>query len=381
MEPAQRAQPVELVDLHPRPERTRESSDSPTPPVLTSRATIAARSVHAVTLTGRLRSISRSPLTNPAHSPAIHQYTPTVTTTEQAWTTRKLLAWMSEAFTSKDLDSPRLCAEILLAHVIGCDRLRLYMDADRPATPLERTDLRDLVKRALDHEPVQYLTGEAWFFGLPFRVDKRVLIPRPATETIVEHLLQHARSRFAHAGETGEGFLIADICTGCGCIAIALAKRLAGARIVATDISAEALEVARANAARHGVTERIDFVQGDLLAPLADHASAGRARSLHYLVSNPPYIPDDEWGAVPPNVKNHEPHLALRAGPDGLDYVRRIAAEAPNHVRDSGLILIEVATSRADQARGLIVAHDRIAHTEILEDHEGLPRVIVAHVS
>jgi release factor glutamine methyltransferase len=101
------------------------------------------------------------------------------------WTTRKLLAWMSDAFVKKGIDSPRLCAELLLAHVIGCDRLRLYMDADRPATPLERDTLRDLVARALKHEPVQYLVGEAWFHGLPFHVDRRVLIPRPSSETLI----------------------------------------------------------------------------------------------------------------------------------------------------------------------------------------------------
>lgn len=304
----------------------------------------------------------------------------TVPSTEQTWTTRKLLAWMGEAFTAKDLDSPRLSAEILLAHVIGCDRLRLYMEADRPASPLERNKLRDLVKRALEHEPVQYLTGEAWFFGLPMHVDRRVLIPRPSTETIVEHVLQHARSQ-GHAGESGEGYLIADICTGSGCIAIALARQLRDARLIATDVSADALEIARRNAVRHEVLDRIDLLEGDLLAPLANHPTGGRDRSLNYLVANPPYIPDHEWAEVEPNVKDHEPVGALRAGADGLAFVRPIAAEAPRFVRPGGLVLIEVATATIEQARSLLAAHAHIEHVDVLEDHEGLARVVVGHVS
>jgi release factor glutamine methyltransferase len=304
-----------------------------------------------------------------------------VTTAERAWTTRRLLAWMGEAFSAKGLDSPRLCAEILLAHVIGCDRLRLYMEADRPASPLERSELRDLVRRALEHEPVQYLTGEAWFFGLPFHVDRRVLIPRPATETIVEQVLQHARSRFGHAGETGEGLLIGDVCTGSGCVAIALARRLPEARLIATDASEEALEVARRNRARHQVVERVELIRGDLLAPLREHPIAGRDRALTYLVANPPYIPDREWEDVDANVRLHEPEMALRGGTDGLDFVRPLAEEGPDLVAPGGLILIEVAASASEEARALVEAHRRVHHAEVAFDHEGLARVVVGHVA
>src|SRR5690242_3674918 len=131
---------------------------------------------------------------------------------------------MSDAFTRKQLDSPRLLSEMLMAHVVGCERLKLYMDPDRPATPLERDTLRNLV-------------GEAWFFGLPFHVDRRVLIPRPATETIVEEVLQNLRARHGQAATKGEGLLIADVCTGSGCIAVALLKQLTGARVVGTELS------------------------------------------------------------------------------------------------------------------------------------------------
>ncbi|MDX2147881.1 MAG: peptide chain release factor N(5)-glutamine methyltransferase [Planctomycetota bacterium] len=298
------------------------------------------------------------------------------------WTTRRLLHWMGEAFTKANLDSPRLSAEILLAHVLDCDRLKLYVEADRPASPLEREALRELVKRALTHEPVQYLVSEAWFFGLRFHVDRRVLIPRPATETIVEHVLQHARS-VAGGATSGAGLLIADICTGSGCIAIALLKNLKEARGVATDISRDALEVARSNAERHGVLDRLDLLQGDLLQPLHDHPAYRGPGTCAYVVSNPPYIPDDEWDAVLPNVKDHEPHLALRGGVDGLDLVKRVIAESPHFLRPGGELLVEVADSRAKIAAELAgstrdESAPMLSNVRVLADWEALPRVVVA---
>lgn len=303
---------------------------------------------------------------------------------EQTWTTRKLLAWMSDAFTKKGLDSPRLLAEMLMAHVVGCDRLKLYTDTDRPASPLERDRLRELVQRAMKHEPVQYLVGHAWFFGLRLKVDRRALIPRPATETIVEHVLQHARASAGRSAR-GEGVLLADICAGSGCIAVALLKHLAGARAVATEISPDAAELARENAVEHGVSDRLDLLVGDLLAPLQSHPLTRGVGSLDYLVSNPPYIPDDEWAAVEPNVKDHEPHLALRGGADGLDVVRRLLGDLASGGHDAvqilkpgGLLLIEVADSRASSALRLVSCREELEGAQILKDFEGLPRVIVA---
>ncbi|MFO0860460.1 MAG: peptide chain release factor N(5)-glutamine methyltransferase [Phycisphaerales bacterium] len=299
-------------------------------------------------------------------------------TTAQSWTTRKLLAWMSEAFTHNGLESPRLMSEMLLSHVLGCQRLRLYMEPDRPATELERNNLRDLVGRALKHEPVQYLVGEAWFFGLPFSVDKRVLVPRPATQTIVENVLQHARNTAGFGGASGEGVLLADVCTGSGCVATALLYSMKQARAVATDISADALAVARLNAIRHGVIDRLELVEGDLLSPLLQHPITRSRGSLNYLVSNPPYIPDDEWDAVPPNVKDHEPHLALRGGVDGLDFVRRLLEGGPELVKPAGLVLIEIAESKSAEALALASANPLLEHARILNDLENRPRVVVA---
>lgn len=285
---------------------------------------------------------------------------------------------MHETFDARGIESARLCSELLMSHVIGCERLKLYTDPDRPATELERENLRSLVKRALDHEPIQYLVGEAWFFGLPFTVDRRVLIPRPATETICEHVLQHERVNplgTRATGSEGDGLLIADVCTGSGCIAVALAKRLPGARVIATDLSEEALEVAQLNAQKHGVADRIDFLQGDLLAPLLDHPVTRGRGSIDYLVSNPPYIPDHEWQSVLPNVKAHEPEHALRGGADGLDFVRPLIAAGADLVADGGRMLVEVAASRAHESTALMGA--ALPKTEILADAEGLDRVIV----
>jgi release factor glutamine methyltransferase len=283
----------------------------------------------------------------------------------------------------RGVDSPRLCAEMLLAHTLKCERLHLYMHADRPATAEERDLLRALTTRALAHEPVQYLVGEGWFFSLPFTVDARVLIPRPATETLVEHALQcfRAAARPAAGDDaapiTAESPLIADVCTGSACIAVAMAKQLPGARVLATDVSAAALEVARINAARHAVDARIEFRQGDLLAPLHDPPGA----MFDAILSNPPYIPDHEWntpGMVGRNVKGQEPELALRGGEDGLMFVRPLIEAAPALLKPGGLLMIEFADSTAADVLRLAQAQPMLRETRILKDCDDLPRVLSA---
>lgn len=300
----------------------------------------------------------------------------------ETWTTRRLLGWMTGAFESKGLDAPRRQAEMLVAHVIGCERLKLYMDPDRPAAPLELDTLRGLVRRALGDEPIQYLVGEEQFFGMRFKVDRRVLIPRPSTQTIVEAVLQHARGNpdagSVRASDAGAGILIADICTGSGCVAGALARHLPGARVVATDISPDALAVARENIEAHGLSDRVDLLEGDLLGALRAHPVAGRVASLRYLCANPPYIPDDEWGAVDANVKDHEPTLALRGGADGLDLARRLIADGPDCLEAGGLLLVEVADSRAGEALALAQGREELENARVLKDSDGLPRVVIA---
>lgn len=292
---------------------------------------------------------------------------------DAVWTTRRLLEWLSSALKTKGIDSSRLCAELLLAHVIGCERMRLYTDVDRPASPIERDLLRSLVSRALAGEPVQYLVGEAWFFSLAFHVDRRVLIPRPSSETIVEHVLQHARAE--------PGFhraLIADVCTGSGCLAIALLKNMPEAHTVASDLSADALDLARSNAERHGVQDRLELCAGDLLNPIQSRPAG---RNLHYLVANPPYIPDEEWNnpeMMDSHVRDFEPEMALRGGPDGLTFVRPLIEQAPQLLRSGGLILIEIAAATAPTVLELARANPLLRDHRIADDFEGYPRVLIA---
>lgn len=293
----------------------------------------------------------------------------------KVWTTRSLLEWMTSAFTQRKIDSPRLCAEMLLSHVIGCERLRLYMEVDRPATALERDLLRALVGRALGHEPVQYLVNEGWFFSLPFHVDRRVLVPRPSTETILEHALQTLRADPSIA--PGGRVSIADVCTGSGAIAIALLKNLPDARAIACDLSPDALEVARLNASRHGVADRLDLVQGDLLEPIRS-MPGGAGGGLHLLVSNPPYIPDHEWEQVAANVRDYEPEIALRGGADGLRFVRPLIEQAPPLMAPGGILMIELASSSAPEALVLANTRPELRDAMILDDFEGLPRVLAA---
>lgn len=289
---------------------------------------------------------------------------------------------MNDAFVKKDLDSPRRMAEMLMAHVLGTERLKLYMDPDRPSTPIERDTLRDLVKRALNHEPIQYLVGEESFFTMRFKVDQRVLIPRPSTLTIVEEILQHSRANLndntLRDSDAGRGILIADICTGSGCIAAALAKHLPGSRVIATDISQDALDCAKENLELHELTERVELLQGDLLEPIQSHPVASSVGSFRYIASNPPYIPDSEWDAVEANVKDHEPTIALRAHDDGMEFVKPLIEHAPPLLAQGGLLLIELAAARTAQALQLAEAHPMLTKARIVKDSDGMDRALIA---
>ncbi|OAB57640.1 hypothetical protein AY599_07325 [Leptolyngbya valderiana BDU 20041] len=288
------------------------------------------------------------------------------TAAKEAWTTRKLLEWLRGALKDKGVDDARLCAELLVAHVIGCERLRLYMEADRPATPDELTRLRDLAKRALNHEPVQYLVGEWSFYGITLNTDKRALIPRPESQTLVDEAVAAIKNI------EGRPPLVADVCTGSGCIAIAIASQAGNAYVHATDIDTDALALARENIERTKLADRITTFEGDLLAALPE------GQQYDVIVANPPYIPDDEWEAVAPNVKDHEPTHALRGGVDGLDVVRRLIETAANRLQPGGLLAIEVASATAAEATELLSVDARYDQPRIVRDFAGRQRVIAA---
>lgn len=295
------------------------------------------------------------------------------TPTKQAipsWTTRKLLDWMKGHLKKKGMDSPRVVAEMLLSHVIGCERMRLYMEVDRIATPDELSTLRGLVERAARHEPAQYLIGHSWFYSKQFQVDKRVLIPRPSTETLIEHILQWLKTTAGHAKP-----VIADVGTGSGVVAVTLAVQLVESHIIATDISSDALEVAKLNALSMDVIDRIEFYQGKDLEPLKERMGKG---DFDIICSNPPYISDSEWEDVESNVRDYEPVNALRGGKDGLDVIRRLIANASDLLKPQGQLVIEIADSQRDAVLKLVGETEGLDNAVVLKDHEGFWRVLVA---
>lgn len=232
----------------------------------------------------------------------------------EVWTTRRLLAWTTDRFVAREVDAPRVVAELLLAHALGCDRMRLYMEADRPATTDELTALRVLVQQASDHVPVQFLVGRASFFGHEFLVDRSTMIPQPCTETLVAAVIEFLQA--GNGGRGGEPARVADVGTGSGCIAISVARSEQNVRVVGTDVVPEALDLARRNAAALGVAGRVEFEEGSLLAPLRPFADE---RPFDVICANLPYIPDDEWesGQVQRAVREHVPARALRGGAGG----------------------------------------------------------------
>ena len=257
----------------------------------------------------------------------------------KSWTIGSLVKWAVEDFRARGIENPRLDAELLVAHALKIDRMRVILDGERPLGGVELTTLRDLVKRRRSFEPIAYLRGEREFYGLRFRVDKRVLVPRPDTETLVDVAL-------ARSARLSMSMRQLDLCTGSGCVAIAMARQRPTAQVSASDLSPDALAVARDNALRLGAYS-VAFYIGDLFAPFA-------GRRFDVVTANPPYIPTGDLASLMPDVRDHEPHLALDGGADGLDLVRRIVAEAPDYLDEGGLLAIEVGAGEAPATVALL---------------------------
>ena len=261
---------------------------------------------------------------------------------DRTWTILELLRWTKDHFEAKGIDTPRLDAELLLAHALGCDRLRLYVEFEKPVTPEERAAFRALVRRrAEERVPVAYLTGVREFWSLPLAVTPDVLIPRPDTETLVDAVLGRLPGREAELA-------ILDLGTGSGAIALALARELPRAQLTASDVSTAALAVARKNAEALGLAERMRFVGGDGFAPLA-------GERFDAIVSNPPYVAEADAAGLAPELR-HEPALALFAPGDGTALLRRIAAEAGAHLRPGGLLALELAPAQAGDVTQCLAA-------------------------
>ena len=257
----------------------------------------------------------------------------------ESWTVRKVLDWTRGHFEKQDIDAPRLTAELLLSHLLKVNRVKLYVDLERPLLKEELAQYKALIQRRLAHEPTQYLMGHKEFYGRPFLVDARVLIPRPETELLVEAVLRvlpkDAPSR------------VLDVCTGSGCIAVSIAAERPQASVWATDLMENALEVARANAEALGSGSRVTFMQGDLFSAVP----AGP--TFDVIVSNPPYVKTAELATLQKEVR-HEPRTALDGGTDGLGLIRRIAVDALRRLKPGGLLALEIGEDQGPATAELL---------------------------
>lgn len=280
---------------------------------------------------------------------------------EKQWTIGAILTWTRQYFGEKGVDNPRLDAEVLLSHILGKERIYLYVNFDQPLEPAELATFREAVKKRAMRVPVAYITGNREFMGLKFTVTPAVLIPRPDTEILVEA----AAARL----KTMARPIILDIGTGSGAIIISLLHLVPEAQGIAVDVSADALAVAKENAQRLGVSKRLEFRQGDLLAPVAN-------QKFDAIMSNPPYISEAEMGGLAPEL-SHEPRLALTGGPDGLVFYRRIVAGAGEHLSADGFVALEVGAQQARQVAELAGPDSGLQMSEIVKDYGGIERVVV----
>ena len=282
-----------------------------------------------------------------------------MTDRKEVWTIGKILNWTKQYFEEKGVDTPRLDAEVLLSHILKCDRIHLYVNFDRPLVEEELAAYRQMVKARVQRMPVAYILGEKEFMGHTFRVTPDVLIPRPDTEILVEEAIRLLAEK--------ECPRIVDIGTGSGAILLSVLKGTEGSTGVAVDLSPKALAVAKSNGDRLGLAERADFCLGDLYAPVDGVFDA--------ILSNPPYIPVRDMVSLAPEVKQ-EPEMALVGGVDGLDFYRRLIEDAPRYLKEGGIVLFEVGIYQAQDVAEL--GKVRGFRTQrILPDYAGIDRVVV----
>ncbi|MCQ2362812.1 MAG: peptide chain release factor N(5)-glutamine methyltransferase [Acidaminococcaceae bacterium] len=279
---------------------------------------------------------------------------------KMVWTIKNVLQWTTQYFAKLGIDSPRVDAELLLAQVLQCNRIRLYLDQDKTLEPKELQAMHKLVERRGKHEPVAYILGSKGFMTDDFLVTPAVLVPRPETELLVEQAAKFFKD---------EAICFLDMGTGSGAIAISLLKLLPEARGVAADISKEALQVAQQNAVKIGVAERLQFVQSDL------YQRVGTER-FDLLISNPPYISDEDMAVLDLDVRQ-EPRLALAGGVDGWGLYRRIIADAAQHLTSDGVLAFEFGMGQAEPVRQMLLDNGYAA-VAVTRDYAGLERDIFA---
>ena len=284
------------------------------------------------------------------------------------WTIQKLLNWITEHFTSKGIDSPRLSAELLLSGILKMKRIELYMQFDKLVAEEQLDKLHDLVKRAGQSEPIAYLTGKTEFYSLELEVSRDCLIPRPETELLVQRAIEFLRTR------SGSQF-VCDLCTGSGCIAVAIARNYPQAHIIATDICDAALNIAARNVEKHQLKERIKLLCGDLFDPIMPQLDTNK---FDLIVCNPPYVSTAEFEKLGKNIKDYEPKVALFAGADGLDIYRRIIKRVDVFLKPDAALMLEIGYSQGPAVRELLEQTGCFSKITIEKDFHNNDRIVVA---
>ena len=290
---------------------------------------------------------------------------------ENGWTVAKILRWAEQDLSNHRVPDPYIEAEYLLAHVLGCNRKDLLIHPERVLTSDEMKRFRGFIERRGRREPVQYIIGEVEFRGLLFKVNRDVLIPRPETELLVEEAINSIEGR--DVSGQGKDITVIDLCTGSGCIAISIAREFPYSRVYAVDISEGAIDVARENAERYGVGDRIIFLPGDMYEAIEPLGLDGE---IDLIISNPPYVSLNEMAQLQPEIREYEPESSLYGGEDGLDFYRSIIDEAPFYLSNGGLLIMETGYRQAERVKDLIEQEDVFEHIEVKKDLAGIERLI-----
>lgn len=284
------------------------------------------------------------------------------------WTIKKLLKWIAQHLEEKGVDSSRLCAELLLGHVLSLSRIKLYTNFDEPVGQSDLDRLHSLVKRAANHEPVQYLVGKTEFYSIEFELTDACLIPRPETELLVEHAIEFLRTRKGPQ-------LVCDLCTGSGCIAVAIAKNHCESKIIATDICDKALAVADINVKKHNLTDHITLLCGDMFEPVIGQLDRAK---FDLVVSNPPYVSTIEYEKLDKNVRDYEPENALIAGVDGLDVYKKIGSKIGDFLKPDAILMLEIGYDQGQTVKEMIHKTGVFTDVQIIQDFRNMDRIIIA---
>jgi release factor glutamine methyltransferase len=285
---------------------------------------------------------------------------------EEPWTILKLLHWTTDYFKKNKVAEPRASAEVLLAHLLSEDRLFLYLNYDRPMDAEELATFRTFVKRRLEGEPNQYITGTQEFWSLPFRVNPDVLIPRPETEVLLETVLEFL-------GSPKTEITVLDLGTGSGAVAVTLAREFDLIRIVATDLSKAAVKLAQENALLNQVGSKIHFICADMFS-----AFSSVSQKFAVVATNPPYVSHAEFSGLSREVRDYEPRYALDGGPDGLTAIKHIIKEAPAFLSQRGALIMEIGAEQTESVAALVRGSQRYERYRIIKDYSGLDRVLLA---